>query len=178
MHTTKKAIKLVKEKVKNGRKKSSITIYDKIIQLLKGIELTIIEHSPTYTSQESEADRGEDISIGGKALVIKVDAMFGLYVLSADRVIDNKKLKDDFKAKKIRFATNEELDALTWLPSGSIPPFGLPIFELNLYVDESILENEYIAFNAGSLSKSIKMKVRDYIKVAKPTIMSFSVKST
>jgi prolyl-tRNA editing enzyme YbaK/EbsC (Cys-tRNA(Pro) deacylase) len=135
-----------------------------------------MEHSPTYTSQESALARGEDMSIGGKALLLKVGSTFELFVLSADRVVDNKKLKDYFKTKKIRFATNEELGMLTELSSGAVPPFGRPIFDLNLYADNSILENEYIAFNAGSLTKSIKMKVQDYIKVANPIILSFSTR--
>ena len=60
------------------------------------------------------------------------------------------------------------------LPPGAVPPFGKPIFELGLYVDKSVLENEYIAFNAGSLTKSIKLRVADYLKVAHPIIIEFS----
>ena len=151
-----------------------MTTYDKIIQLLHGIDIKVIEHPPTHTSQESALARGESMSIGGKALVMKAGDTFGIFVLSADRIMDSKKLKDYFKIKQIRFATKEELDALTGLPSGAVPPFGRPVFDLNLYADNSILENEYIAFNAGSLTISIKMKVDDYIKIAKPVIFSFS----
>ncbi len=153
-----------------------MTTYEKITQLLQGIETTVIEHSPTHTSQESALARGESMSIGGKALVLKVGDNFGIFVLSAARVVDNKKLKDYFKTKRIRFAAKEELDTLTGLPSGAVPPFGRPIFDLNLYADSSILENEFIAFNAGSLTTSIKMKVDDYIRIAKPVIFSFAVR--
>jgi len=41
-------------------------------------------------------------------------------------------------------------------------------------VDESILGNERIAFNAGSLTDSIIMSVEDYIRIAKPNIFPFS----
>ena len=151
-----------------------MTTFDKIIQLLQGTDITIVEHVPTHTSQESAKARGEDISIGGKALLIKVDDSFEIFVLSADRIVDNKKLKEYFKVKRIRFASKQELDSLTGLPSGAVPPFGRPVFDLNLFADNSILENEYIAFNAGSLTTSIKMKVRDYIRIANPIIFSFS----
>ncbi len=154
-----------------------MTTYDKIIQALQGIDLNIIEHPPTHTSLESAIARGENIKIGGKALLLKVGDMFGIFVLCADRVVDNKKLKDYFKSKKIRFATKEELDKLTGLPSGAVPPFGRPIFDLNLYLDTSVLENEFMAFNAGSLTMSIKMKVRDYIKISNPIVLSFSSKN-
>jgi prolyl-tRNA editing enzyme YbaK/EbsC (Cys-tRNA(Pro) deacylase) len=51
---------------------------------------------------------------------------------------------------------------------GSVPPFGEPILPFELYVDESILENKRIAFNAGSLTDSIIMSVDDYMKIARP----------
>jgi Ala-tRNA(Pro) deacylase len=114
------------------------------------------------------------MSIGGKALVMKTGDTFGIFVLSADRTIDSKKLKEYFKVRRIRFATKEELVTLTGLPSGAVPPFGRPVFDLNLYADNSILENEFIAFNAASLTTSIKMKVEDYIKIANPIIFSCS----
>ncbi len=159
------------------REVPNITTYEKILETLRDIEISVIEHAPTYTPEESALARGEDLSIGGKALLLKVGDIYGIFVLSAGRVIDNKKLKDYFKAKKVRFANNEELNKLTGLPTGAVPPFGRPIFDLNLYVDNSILENENIAFNAGSLTKSIKMKTQDYIKIANPVIISFSSKN-
>ena len=149
-------------------------IYTQITRLLQGLDIKIIEHPPTYTSEESAKARGESMSIGGKALVMKTGGNFGIFVLSADRTMDSKKLKDYFKIRRIRFATKEELDTLTGLPSGAVPPFGRPVFDIDLYADNSILENEFIAFNAGSLTTSIKMKVDDYIKIAKPIIFSFS----
>jgi len=58
--------------------------------------------------------------------------------------------------KKIRFASTEELLQLTGLVPGSIPPFGYPLLPFELFVDASILANEKIAFNAGSLLIEIR----------------------
>ena len=61
------------------------------------------------------------------------------------------------------------------LVPGSVPPFGRPIVDLDLFVDTSIAENEMIAFNCGSLTDSIVMSRADYIGVAVPTkVFSFS----
>ena len=43
-----------------------------------------------------------------------------------------------------------------------MPPFGAPILPFPLYVDPSVLENQRIAFNAGSLTDSIIMTIDDY----------------
>ena len=63
---------------------------------------------------------------------------------------------------------------LTGLVPGSVPPFGKPVLDLELYVDNSIVHNEKIAFNAGSLTNSIIMSTKDYLDVAHPQIFPFS----
>ena len=133
-----------------------------------------VQHQPTYTSEESSLARGEDLSIDGKALLIKVDDRFHLFVLSATRKCDSKRIKERFNAKKLRFATNEELFKFTELAPGSVPPFGHPILPFDLFVDDSIVNNSKIAFNAGLLTTSIVMQVEDYLKIANAQVFSFS----
>src|SRR5580698_1447931 len=94
-----------------------------------------VHHQPTRTSEESARARGEELRIGGKALLIKVDADFRLFVLSADRKLDSAAIRAQFTAKKTRFASPEELMELTGLVPGSVPPFGPPTLPFPLYVD-------------------------------------------
>jgi prolyl-tRNA editing enzyme YbaK/EbsC (Cys-tRNA(Pro) deacylase) len=138
------------------------------------ISYKAVHHEPTRTSAESAAVRGEDLAIGGKAIVMKVDEDFYLFVLSAALKIDSKKVKEHFDAKAIRFADAGELEELTGLEPGAVPPFGPPILKLDIFVDQSILDNEKIAYNAGSLTDSIIMTTEDYLKIAKPVIFEFS----
>jgi Ala-tRNA(Pro) deacylase len=135
-----------------------------------------VHHEPTLTSEDSARARGEDLRIGGKALLLKVDGAFRLFVLSAALQLDSAAVKQRFGAKKTRFATAEELLALTGLVPGSVPPFGRPVLPFDLYVDESILANEKIAFNAGSLTDSIVMRTDDYKQAAHPEVFAFSRK--
>jgi len=132
-------------------------------------------HEATPTSADSARIRGVSLKIGGKALVLKIGDQFKLFVLSAERRLNTPALVEKFGTKKTRFATPPELLELTGLVPGSVPPFGRPILPLDLYLDESITQNEMIAFNAGSLTDSIDMKVEDYLKIARPIeIFSFS----
>ncbi|MEM7394507.1 MAG: YbaK/EbsC family protein [Verrucomicrobiota bacterium] len=133
-----------------------------------------VHHQPTFTSEASAAARGEELSTGGKALVLKIEGRFVLHVLSASRKADSRAIKAHFKARKMRFASADELLDLTGLVPGSVPPFGPPILDLELYVDTSIVENEKIAFNAGSLTDSIVMSTADYLRLAQPTVYSFT----
>src|SRR5215831_12324 len=90
----------------------------------EGVSFREVHHEPTRTSESSAQARGEELRIGGKALLIKVDAEFRLFVLSADRKLDSAAIRSHFGAKKTRFATPVELLELTGLVPGSVPPFG------------------------------------------------------
>jgi len=138
------------------------------------ISYRMVHHAPTFTSEESAKARGEDVRIGGKTIVMKIDDEFKLFVLSAALKIDSKKVKEYFTAKSIRFATKEELHSLTGLVPGSVPPFGKPILPFDLFVDASVLRNEKIAFNAGSLTDSVIMNTSDYLAVANAVHVTLS----
>lgn len=155
----------------------SSPVYDRIVALLdeKNIAYRAVRHEPTFTSEASALARGESIAVGGKAILMKVDADFRIFVLSAALKVDSKKIKEHFKAKKIRFATAEELMEKTGLVPGSLPPFGPPVFPIPLYVDPSVLANTIVAFNAGSLTQSLIIPVAGYVSAADPAVFGFSI---
>ena len=140
-----------------------------------GILHRCVHHEPTHTSEQSAAARGESIRIGGKALLMKVGDAFRLFVLSAALRLDSGAIRRHFGVKRARFATAEELLAMTGLVPGSVPPFGRPILPFDLFVDDSVLRNDRIAFNAGSLTDSIIMSVEDYVRIAKPEVFRFAI---
>jgi len=151
-------------------------VLDKIRNYLNenDVEFKEIHHNPTRTSQEAADARGEDVRIGGKALVMKIGKEVKLLVISAACKMDSRKIKEHFEVKRTRFLFKEELMELTGLVPGCVPPFGNPILDIELYVDESITRNKRIAFNAGSLTDSIIMSTEDYFRLAKPQIIKFS----
>src|ERR1700683_1157544 len=101
----------------------------------EGVQFREVHHEPTRTSEDSARARDEELRVGGKALLIKVDETYRLFVLSADRKLDSAAIKRHFGARKTRFATPEELMDLTGLVPGSVPPFGHPVLPFPLYAD-------------------------------------------
>lgn len=140
-----------------------------------GIAYREVEHGPTRTSEESARARGEPMEIGGKALVVKVDDVFCVFVLSAVRELSSRGIRRGLGARRTRFASRDELHAMTGLVPGCVPPFGRPILPFDLYVDPSIVANDRIAFNAASLTHSIVLDREDWQNVARPTrVLPFS----
>ena len=157
-------------------KTGSQNVQKRLRELLEQSEVTFreIEHEPTYTSEQSAAARGESMSIGGKALVMKAGAdRFVLLVIPADRKLDSSLLRKSL-GKRIRFATRDELDELTGLVPGSVPPFGRPVLPLDLFVDRKLTQNDKVAFNAASLTTSFIMSMADYLRVVDPEVIDIS----
>lgn len=139
------------------------------------VEFREISHEPTHTSEESARVRGESLAVGAKALLLKTDDSFRLFILPADMQLDAKRVKQELKVRSVRFATKEELLELTGLVPGSVPPFGPPILPFELYGDAAIgTVEDKVAFNAGSLTRSIVMKASDWKSIAKPVQFSFA----
>ena len=142
------------------------------VLLNAAVEFRELSHEPTLTSEESAQVRNEPLYVGAKALLIKTDDLFRLFVLPADAKLDSVALKKQLAVKKTRFATREELDQLTGLVPGSVPPFGQPILPFELYADPSIGSRENkVAFNAGLLTRSIIMKATDWKAIAQPQFL-------
>jgi Ala-tRNA(Pro) deacylase len=152
-------------------------VLSRIRDLLRSHDVAFreMEHAATHTSTESAAARNQDLSLGAKALVLLVDDDFALFVLRADRRIDSSAVRKQLGAKRLRFATHEELHTLTSLVPGAVPPFGEPILPFKLYADMSLTgAGSEIAFNAGSLTRSIVMSVADWQRASRPIWLEFA----
>jgi Ala-tRNA(Pro) deacylase len=140
-----------------------------------GVSYREIEHAPTRTSEESARARGEPLSVGAKALLLRVGDTFRLFVLPAHSRLDSAAVKRYFGVKSLRFATSEELLELTGLVPGAVPPFGEPILGFELFADDTVgAEHGRVAFNAGLLTHSMVMARADWEAVAQPKHFDFA----
>ncbi len=147
----------------------------RILNIFKenNVDYQLYEHEPVYTSQQAATVRGVELKTGCKSMLLKTKAgKFILANLAADRKIDLKKL-ERIVGEKLRFATREEVLRATNCEPGSVPPFGR-LFGLSTYLDESVLENDFVNFNIGTLTKSVKISKHDLLKIMEPEIAKFS----
>jgi Ala-tRNA(Pro) deacylase len=149
-------------------------VFDKIKALLdsNNIKYEVMNHEPTFTSEQSARARGTEMKQGAKALVMKTDDAYIMAVLSAAKKVDSAKLREVANTTNLHFVDKDKVFELTGCKVGAVPPFG-NLFGLKVFVDISLGENEIIAFNAGSNSRSIKMRYEDYIKLVLPKAADF-----
>ena len=150
-------------------------VHDRLLDLLRseGVDFHLSSHEPVTTSAEAAAARGADLRSGAKAMLVKSKADFVLVVLAADRRVDWKLLAPLVGGKGARFATAEELQEVTGLSKGAVPPVGA-LFDLRTVYDTSLLEVTTVNFNAGTHSDSVAMSREDLIRIGGGEIASFS----
>lgn len=151
------------------------TVFNRVEDKLRqaGITFQVMNHAPVFTSEQAAAVRGTALGSGAKALVVKAGDTFRLLVIPADRKLDSKKAKLALGVKDLRFASREEVENLTGLQPGSIPPFG-SLFGLPTLCDPALGEHADINFNAGDHSISMQMRYLDYLSVESPTMIGIS----
>jgi Ala-tRNA(Pro) deacylase len=153
----------------------SASIFEQLQERLQisGVAFTMLRHEPVYTSEQAAAARGVPLASGAKALVLKAGEAFVLAVVPADRKLDSKMARVALGSRSIRFASREEVEKLTGLQPGSIPPFG-SLFGLPTHCDPALGDSASINFNAGDHSISVQMTYADYIAVEQPALASLT----
>jgi len=139
-----------------------------------GIKYVTISHSPAFTAQEVAASThitGRDFA---KTVILKIDDKMAMAVLPANRKVVIQELREITGAAHVKFASEEEFkQQFPDCETGAMPPFG-NLYGMEVYVAESLAQEEEIAFNAGSHTEVIKLAYRDFERLAQPKVLSFT----
>ncbi len=133
-----------------------------------------IKHSPTYTAQEIAASAhipGKELA---KTVMVKLDGKLAMAVLPASFRVDLNRLKDAAGVGVVEIANEQDFKNL--FPEcelGAMPPFG-NLYDMDVYVAQSLTEDEEIAFNAGSHTELIKLAYKDFEKLVAPKVVEFA----
>jgi Ala-tRNA(Pro) deacylase len=151
-------------------------VFDQIVALLSGAKANfrVIEHEAEGRSEKISVIRGNRPEQAAKAMVLDVRGGGGgrrnvLAILPGNRKLDFAAVAKLFEARKCGFASPESAQELTGCAMGAVPPFSLNP-ELTVVVDEDLLANDTLFFNAGRLDRSMELNTRDWIAVAKPRV--------
>lgn len=153
--------------------------FNEIIHCLdeNSVEYKIHEHQPVHHAEEAALVRGFDLHTGVKSLIFKIQHSAGndfiLVLVSGDKRVDSQKLKEILKVKNISLASPEEVLEKTGCEIGSCHPFG-NLMGMKTYMDEKILANKTVAFNAGLLTMSITLDPKELVRVVNPEICDLS----
>ncbi|MCO6478486.1 MAG: YbaK/EbsC family protein [Phaeodactylibacter sp.] len=138
------------------------------------VKYVTISHSEAFTAQQVAASAhipGQELA---KTVMVKVDGKMSMAVLPASYQVDFRLLKETTGTDKVELANEEEFKG--YFPNcdvGAMPPFG-NLYDMDVYVAESLTEDEEIAFNAGSHTELIRMSYDDFERLVRPKVLRFS----
>ena len=151
-------------------------VFDRIVALLTGAEANfrVIEHDAEGRSERISVIRGNRPDQAAKAMVLDVRGGGGgrrhvLAILPGSRKLDFNAVAALFEARKCGFASPDTAQALTGCVMGAVPPFAFDP-ALAVVVDEDLLANETLFFNAGRLDRSMELDTRDWLAAVNPRI--------
>ncbi len=140
----------------------------------ENIKYISIVHSPAYTAQEVAASAHVTGREFAKTVIVQLDGQMAMAVLPANRKIVLQDLREVTGSDQVKFASEDEFKAkFPDCETGAMPPFG-NLYGMEVYVAESLTQDEEIAFNAGSHTEIIKMSFRDFERLVKPQVVSFT----
>jgi Ala-tRNA(Pro) deacylase len=157
-------------------------IHQELCDLLdrEGAVYRVIEHEAEGRTETIARIRGNRIEQSIKSIVVQVrlnrkENIYCLANVPGDCRIDFEGLKRHFAADSVAFASRDKAQALTGCVIGAIPPFSFSD-QLPVLADPLIQQNEEVVFNAGRLDRSIRMRLEDYIRIAKPQITEIALR--
>ena len=158
-------------------------VFDQLVALLTDAQakFRVIEHAAEGKSEAISAIRGNRPDQAAKAMVLDVRGGGGgkrnvLAILPGSRKLDFAAVAALFEARKCGFASPETAQALTGCVMGAVPPFSLNP-ALAIVVEEALLSNDTVFFNAGRLDRSMELDTKDWIAVAKPRVARIAAKA-
>lgn len=138
------------------------------------IKYQTISHSQAFTAQEVAASAhvpGEELA---KTVMVKVGDEMAMAVLPASYQINFSLLEEGTGVSKVELATEGEFqDLFPECEVGAMPPFG-NLYGMEVYVTQSLADDEEIAFNAGSHNELIRMSYQDFEALVRPKVLRFS----
>lgn len=135
------------------------------------VKYVTITHSLAFTALEVAESAHIPARELAKTVIVKIRGEPKMVVVPAAYRVDLDLLREAFNTSDVELATEREFSEL--FPDcevGAMPPFG-NLYDLPVFVAESLTEDEQIAFNAGSHSEVIRLAYKDFEALVQPTLV-------
>jgi Ala-tRNA(Pro) deacylase len=134
------------------------------------VKYLVISHSLTYTAQGIAALSHVSGKKLAKTVIVKLDGALAMAVIPASGRVDLDRLKFVTGGSSIELASESEFqNAFPDCELGAMPPFG-NLYDMPVYADASLAQNEEITFSAGTHRELVRMNWQDMLRLVNPTI--------
>ena len=133
----------------------------------KGVEHTVVEHTPAFTVEDIHAIGLPNGEQGAKNLFLRDHKKRNYYLLTMkdDKPVNLKELQAKLGCSRISFASEDDLMKYLGLTKGGVSPFGLLNDEgrvVTFYLD-SYYKNDWIWVHPNENTASVYLKAEDLL---------------
>ncbi len=138
------------------------------------VNYEVIRHPASYTAQETAESAHISGTMIAKTVIVHIDGDLAMAVLPANQKVKLQELRDITGADDVGFASEGDFENLfPGCETGAMPPFG-NLYGMEVYVSPNLIQQDEIAFNAGTHRDLIKIAYRDFERLVEPQVLSFS----
>jgi Ala-tRNA(Pro) deacylase len=140
----------------------------------KRVPFEVRHHPRAVTAQEVAASEHVPGKMLAKTVMVLADGEMVMLALPAPYRVDVEKARPVLGAREIRLAQEEEFEGT--FPDcevGAMPPFG-NLYDLPVYVEETLAEDETIVFRAGTHTDTMSVTYADFDRLVEPTVAKFA----
>ena len=139
-----------------------------------GVPFEMQHHPKTIPAQEVAATEHIPGRMLAKVVMVVADGEMVMLSLPAPYQVDLEKVGKMLGAGEVRLADEEEFEsAFPDCEVGAMPPFG-NLYDLPIYVEEGLGEDETIFFRAGTHTDTMSVRYADYEQLVEPTVAEFA----
>ncbi|MGM0576401.1 MAG: aminoacyl-tRNA deacylase [Myxococcota bacterium] len=140
----------------------------------RGIHFRLLEVDPDASPiPAGRRHAAEHDAVPVKTLLLKGDdGAFRLFALPGPASLDNRAARRALGLRKLRFARRKELQDLTGLVPGEVPPFGEPLLPAPLYADASLEHAGRILSGCGARNLRILVDGDDWRRATQPEFVA------
>lgn len=132
-------------------------------------------HPPAITAMEVAQSSHIPGRHMAKTVIMDVDDELVMAVLPSDQYVDPERLRQILHADNVKLALEEDFKhRFPLCEPGGEPPFG-NLYNMKVYVDDTLLSEDWIAFNAGTHTEVIKMGMGDFLRLSEAQTCSFAM---
>jgi Ala-tRNA(Pro) deacylase len=139
----------------------------------KEVPFEVRHHPRAITAQEVAASEHVPGKMLAKTVMVLADGKMIMLALPAPYQVDVDKA-GKVLGGEVRLAHEEEFEnTFPDCEVGAMPPFG-NLYEVPVYVEAALAEDETIVFRAGSHTDTMGVSYADFERLVKPTIAEFA----
>lgn len=133
-----------------------------------------LRHSEAFTAQEAAAAAHVPGKNLAKTVMVRLDGDMVMVVLPSTFRVSLEKLEHVTGAGAVELAGEDEFrDLFPTCEPGAMPPFG-NLWDMQVFVDQHLREDERIAFPAGNHHELVRLAYADFEELVNPVVAELS----